>query len=290
MSSERLGPATVALLWLWLAWASPAAAQSDNPAGREDEPVRGDQAFLPRADFHFGWVSLLAADRRFDWQGDIGFDLDIVGRGTSRLRLRGDYQGVLGRERRRYDLNHGNYSFEISGAMAIGNAEIAAISQHVSRHLSDRDNVPAISWNTIGMRVASAWTNEDGLGPRPPRTRVDAEGTTRVDGEIEISRAMQQAYVDYAWISRARVSWRHAIAPAVALTATAAGEVIGVTGEPARDRVCGGRVEAGVRIRGGAAALEAFAGYERRIDAYPIDRFRVRFFTVGVRIATLSGS
>jgi hypothetical protein len=275
---------------LWLAWAAPAAAQPGTAPGREDGPAPVHQGFLPRADFRFGWASLLAADQRFDWQGEIGFDLDIVGRGTSRLRLRGDYQGVLGRERRRYDLNHGNYSFEISGATAIGRAEVAAISQHVSRHLSDRDNVPAISWNTIGVRVASAWTSLDGLGPRLPSTRDDAVGATRVDGEVEISRAMQQAYVDYAWISRARVSWRRAIAPAVALTASATGEVIGVTREVlARDRVCGGRIEGGVRIRGRAAALEAFAGYERRIDAYPTDRFRVRFFTAGIRVTTLSG-
>lgn len=280
------------MLWLGLclARAAPVAAQAGQAPDGEGGPASVDQGFLSRADFRFGWASLLTSDQRFDWQGEIGFDLDIVRRGTTRLRLRGEYQGVLGRERRRYDLNHGNYGFEVSGATAVGRAEVAAISQHVSRHLSDRDNVPAISWNTIGVRVASTWTNLEGLGPEPPSTRDDAVGTTRVDGEIEISRAMQQAYVDYAWISRATVSWRRAIAPAVALTATATGEVIGVKREVlARDRVCGGRVEGGVRIYGGAAALEAFAGYERRIDAYPTDRFRVRFFTVGIRVATLSG-
>jgi hypothetical protein len=40
-------------------------------------------------------------------------------------------------------------------------------------------------------------------------------------------------------------------------------------------------------VNGRAAAVEFFAGYERRIDAYPTDRFRVRMFTFGFRIVSL---
>ena len=251
----------------------------------QDEPA--DPPFLSRQDFSFGWASLIASDRRFDWQGTIGFDLDLYDYGSGRLRLRGDYEAVLGRERRRYDVNQSNYAFEISGTKRFKRAEVAVLSQHESRHVVDRDNPPSISWNTAGVRVQGVWTPDTGLtGARPPAGAV-GERSDRVEGEVEISRAMQQAYVDYSWISRARVSWRRPLTRVVALHSTATGEVIGVKhGIVRNQRVCGGRIEGGVQLRGRAATLEVFGGYERRIDAYPTDRFRVRWFTAGARIVT----
>lgn len=234
-------------------------------------PAQEASPFLPRADFSFGWASVHTSDQRFDWQARIGFDLDLYDYQSGRLRLRGDYEAVLGRERRRYDLNQGNYAFEVSGSKRFKYAEVAVLSQHVSRHVVDRDNPPAISWNTIGARAQSAWTR----------------GADHIRGEVELSRAMQQAYVDYTWISRARVQWRRPLNAVVATHASATGEVVGVQHGVVRDqRVCGGRIEGGVQVRGGAATLEVFGGYERRIDAYPTDRFRVRWFTVGARIVT----
>ena len=37
---------------------------------------------------------------------------------------------------------------------------------------------------------------------------------------------------------------------------------------------------------GKTASLEIFAAYERRIDGFPTDRFRVRFTEVGFRITS----
>jgi hypothetical protein len=270
LSSSAATAAAVGLLLL--ASSAPAAAQ-DPPTDVVRDAMDGGLAspFLSRADFAFGWAGLMTGDRRFDWQATIGFDLDVYDYSSGRLRLRGDYEAVLGRERRRYDLNQGTYAFEISGSRRFKHAEVAVLSQHVSRHVVDRDNPPAISWNTLGGRVQSTW----------------ARRSTRVDGEIELSRAMQQAYVDYAWLSRARLSWRRAVTAAITVHATGTGEVIGVKRGVVRDeRVCGGRIEGGVAIRGGAATLEIFGGYERRIDAYPTDRFRVRWFTAGARVVT----
>jgi hypothetical protein len=108
-----------------------------------------------------------------------------------------------------------------------------------------------------------------------------------VESEVEISRVMQPAYVDHAWISRARVSCRRPLTGVVALHSTATGEVVGVKRGIVRNRrVCDGRIEGGVQLRGHAATLGVFGGYERRIDAYPTDRFRVRWFTAGARIVT----
>ena len=91
--------------------------------------------------------------------------------GSGRLRLRGDYEAVLGRERRPYDLNQGNYAFEISGTKRFTRAEVAVLSQHVSRHLVDRDNPPSISWNTVGVRVQGVWTPDTGLTATRRRRR-----------------------------------------------------------------------------------------------------------------------
>jgi hypothetical protein len=280
LSSEPRAFCVAAILLAALV--APAAAQV--PASSSASSIVPERGFLSRADFTFEWAGLLTSDRRFDWQAQIGFDVDIYDDGSGRLRLRGDYEAVLGRERRRYDLNQGTYSFEVSGSRHVGAAEVALLSQHVSRHVVDRDNRPAISWNTVGARVATSWSRGEGFRPR----RADRRRETHVDGDVEVMHAMQQAYVDYVWISRARLALGHPIAPRVDVLAAATGEVIGTNRAVAdRRRVCGARVEGGLRIRGGAAALEVFATYERRIDAYPTDRFRVRWFAAGFRITTL---
>ena len=78
-----------------------------------------------------------------------------------------------------------------------------------------------------------------------------------------------------------------AVALVVLCSSAARGEVIGVDEETrGKNRVCGGRVEGGLRLRGEAATLEVFIGYERRIDAFPTDRYRVRWTTIGFRVTT----
>jgi hypothetical protein len=267
--------------------AVPAIAQEPSAGQAAASPEDAEPLpILSRADFSFGFGGLHTSDTRFDWQATIGFDLDLYGYASGRLRLRGDYEAFLGRERRHYDLNHGNYAFEISGTRRFKRLELGVLSQHVSRHLVDRDNPPSISWNTIGVRAQSVWTANSGLRASG-RSETDEVRSDRIDGEIEIARAMQQAYVDYSWISRAKVSWWRPLSPIASVKVRATGEVIGVQrGIVRNERVCGGRIEGSLQLRGRAAILEMFGGYERRVDAYPTDRFRVRWFTAGARVVT----
>jgi hypothetical protein len=224
---------------------------------------------LTRFDAYFQFSSLVADDPRFDWEADIGFDLDVADYGRGRVFFRAGYQGILGRERRSYDLNHGNYRFAAGTTLRSGATEIIGLLTHVSRHLVDRENEPSISWNTAGARV---------------RHHLRTGGTT-VDVEVGAGWAMQQAYVDYQWTSDAIVTVRRDAGRGRGLFATAAGGVIGIDHDvSARARICGGRIEGGLRIDGRAADVEIFAGYERRMDAYPTDRFRVRMWVVGFRI------
>ena len=263
---------SVTLTWAWPALAAPQdGLPGIPPAGADGAPI------LPRLDFSFEWASLITSDDRFDWRGQIEFDLDMVDYGSGRASFVGRYEGIIGRERRRYDLNQGNYFFEASGSVRTRAAEVVGLMQHVSRHAVDRENQPAISWNTYGVRAQRSW----GGSPKP------GWAGTRVDGEIEISKTMQLAFVDYRWLSRARATMTRPISPKMSFKFDAIGDVIGVDTETrGRSRVCGGRLEGALRIAGKAASVELFAGYERRIDAYPTDRYRVRWLTAGFRITS----
>jgi hypothetical protein len=251
-----------------LASAAPVRAQAPAPpAAAAATPV-----LLPRAGFSFGWTSLIAVDKRFDWQGRVAADFDIVDYGAGRVQFLAEYEATIGRERRRYDLNQGFYLFETTTSVRRGRVEAQALLQHVSRHLVDREQGPAISWNVVGGRLTHRWSSADARA---------------IESDVEAGRFTQPAFVDYRWMARARVSARAAVHPRVAVIARAAGEVIGVDRRIAdRTRPCGGLIEAGLRIAGRAADVEVFAGYERRVDAFATDRVRVRWFMAGFRVVS----
>jgi hypothetical protein len=274
--TSRLGAAAMLALSLVLAGATTAAAQSSSSAGSSAPvPDASYARLLSRVDVSFSWANLLTTDRRFDWQGQLLFDADLFDYGSGRATFVSRYEGTLGRERRRYDLNQGSYFFEFAGSQRIKSVELMVLGQHVSRHEVDRENQPAVSWNTVGVRLEKAWRGRGTRGWQGSRVKT----------QIEISRPMQQAFVDYRWLSRARATVTRPLSDRTAIVIDATGDVIGVdTATRGRSRVCGGRIEGALRIRGGAGAVELFAGYERRIDAYPTDRFRVRWFMAGFRL------
>jgi hypothetical protein len=256
--------ARAALAGAILLIATAAAAQPQAPASPAP-------AFLPHASFEFQWGALMTNDPRFDWDGLIRFDLDVVEYGHGRATFSGEYEAVLGHERRSYDLNHGNYRFEATGSYRFGRLELALLTVHVSRHLSDREHPGAVSWNLIGVRANRRFA--------PERSTIDTE--------VSFGFAGQQAFVDYDWMSEARVVWRRPITQRWSFVSIGTGLLVGTDEEIAgRPNLCGARIEGGVRVNGRKAALELFAGYERRVDAFPTERFRVRMFTVGFRVVS----
>ena len=240
-------------------------------SGQSPLPAPSTSGFLTNAGFEFQWGALVTTDPRFDWHGVVGFDVDVVDYGVGRATFGGEYEAVLGHERRSYDLNHGNYRFEATGSYRAGKLELALLTVHISRHTADREHPGAVSWNVIGVRANRHFA--------PERSSVDAE--------VSFGFAGQQAFVDYDWISEARVVWRRPINDRWSFVSIGTGLLVGVDEEVAgRPNLCGGRIEGGVRVQGRRAALELFAGYERRVDAFPTDRFRVRMFTAGFRIVS----
>jgi hypothetical protein len=224
---------------------------------------------LTRADVSFQWEKLTSADPRFTWHGRVRVDVDVLDTGRWRLAFVADYDAVVGGERRMFDLNQGTYVLDGTASRRWGATEISLVTRHVSRHLVDRDNVPSISWNVAGARASHRRTF----------------GQTTVRGEIETGRAMQQGFVDYLWTADLRLALEHRFAQRFGWIANGEGGVIGTLKRVAgRPRLCGGRVEGGIRVIGAGATAEAFVAYERRIDAFPTDRFRVRFWSVGFRL------
>jgi hypothetical protein len=46
----------------------------------------------------------------------------------------------------------------------------------------------------------------------------------------------------------------------------------------------GGRIDAGIRLNGRGGVMEIFAGYEKRVDAFPLDRVPQRWGIAGLRL------
>lgn len=263
LDHRRLDVVGYVAVFLLLVCASRATAQVP-PASSGASP-----AFFTRADFSLSWEGLQTSDPRFTWDSHVGVDLDLFAYRAARLNLTADYEAVLGSERRAFEINHENYRIEASGAYVVHSIEVAGVFHHSSRHLSDRANSAVIAWNIAVLRAG----------------RQIAVGKAILNAQLEVGHVLQHTYVDYAWTSGLRLAIRRPLNQRAALFAAGAGGLIGVDPKKAgrTERLCGARLETGVRIRGQTADVEFFASYERRIDAYPIDRVRVRWSGIGFR-------
>jgi hypothetical protein len=246
--------------------AAPAAAQQQMPA-----PASAEPDFFTRYDFHLTAARLSGNDERFSWDTHFGGELDMLDYVVGRASVLVDYEAVLGSEFRPFDPNQGNYNLEASASLRAGKTEFVGFFHHVSRHLSDRAKRFAIAWNTLGVRAL----------------RRASIGASTVDLSIEAGRIAQHSYVDYKWIGQGDVLARFPVNARVGLFAHLSGQIFGV--DPAvadRQRQAGGLAEAGVRLNGRVGAIELFAGYEKRVDADPLDRQPQHWGLAGFRLVS----
>ena len=228
-------------------------------------------SFLPRTEETFLWGAMQTTDPRFHWDGVVTFDADLVDYGRGRTNFSASYEGVIGRERRHFDLNHGNYMLEMSSSLRLQSVEIFGAYHHVSRHLVDRENPGAISWNLLEARALRRFTF----------------ATSTLDTAFRVGQYSRQAFVDYVWMANLSVMFRHFLNRRTGLFAYGWGETRGLDPDVAhRTKLCGVRVDGGLRVDGSRGAVEFFGGYERRMDAFPTDRYRLRFWTIGFRLVT----
>ena len=271
--AQAFTPAVRALFFTFI-FAASAAAQSSQPVV-VSAPAAPD--FLTRYDFHLSIERLMlstptpaAVDDRFAWDSRFGGSIDIADLVVARLGVIIDYQAVMGSEYRPFDPNQGNYTLEGFVSARVGaNTEVAGIFHHVSRHLSDRSKSFAVAYNEVGGRVLHRLTL----------------GTTTVDLDLEGGRPVQHSYVDYTWIGEGQLLIRRPLTEHVSLFAHGSGQAFAVNDALAnRGTQAGGQVEAGVRVTGRAGVLEVFAGYEKRVDADPLDRLSQRWGLAGFRL------
>jgi hypothetical protein len=242
-------------------------------------PAPASPEFLSRYDFQLSIARLIPStptpapkvpDDRFSWDSHFGGSFDFADFVVARLGVLVDYQAVMGSEYRPFDPNQGNYTMEgFVSARVAPDTEVAGIFHHVSRHLSDRPKNFAVAYNEIGARVMKRL----------------AIGTATIDAEVEGGRAVQHSFVDYTWLGEAQLLIRRPINERYALFAHGSGQVFAVNEAlAARGAQAGGRLEGGVRVTGRGGVLEVFAGYEKRVDAYPLDRLSQRWALAGFRL------
>jgi len=225
--------------------------------------------FLSRFDFHLAAAGLSTNDDRFSWDTHWGGDFDLVDYVYGRMSFLADYQAILGRERRLFDPNQGNYTLAVAGSLRLRGTEFTGVLHHVSRHLADRAKEPAVAMNALLVRVMR---------------QVDVRGNTlavRLEGGPVIARA----YVDYRWMTVGEATFRRAVSPHLGVYGRAYTDVYGVHREVYnRPTQSGGRIETGLRIGGKGGALELFGGYERVVDANQLDLLPGRWGFAGFRL------
>src|SRR6185295_13100910 len=239
-------------------------------------PAPARPEFFSRYDFHMNAAGLIQSQTppidRFSWDAHYGGSFDLVDYVGGRAGAFFNYEAVFGSEFRAFDPNQGTYILEGSLSKRIGGAnEIVAFFHHVSRHLSDRAKPVGlpVAWNELGARLLH-------------RKSV---GTATVDVDVEGGRAVAHAYVDYTWMGEAHVLVRRPLNDVAGLFAHGSAQVFFVNPEIAgRGTQTGGVVDAGIRLNGRAGAIELFVGYERRVDADPLDRQPQHWGLAGFRL------
>jgi hypothetical protein len=253
-----------------LAWA-PAVVSAQTPAPDPGAPAAITPGFLTRTGVSIGLAHLTAGDPHFNWAARFHGDIDVADYGRGRINLYGEYDAVFGSERRVFDLNHENYTVDVSATYRAGASEFFGVIHHVSRHLTDRLNTRAIARNSNGAAVQ--------------RTFAGDRNSARV--RIELAHVFQHTYVDYTWTAWLTVAADTRIAPHLVIYGKANGGFQGVDRAIAgRDRLCGARFEGGTHVLGLKGGADLYLAYERRIDAYPLSYQRSRWVEFGFRLGT----
>jgi hypothetical protein len=233
-------------------------------------PATPTPGFLTRYDFYLSTAALSINDPRFAADGHLGADVDLMDYGKGRMTFVADYEVVLGSQLRTFDPNQSIYTLESFFTYRARRTEIAGGFHHVSRHLSDRSKLFGIAWNELGVRVM----------------RPFAMGASTLHAQLDAGRLVQHSFVDYTWMTSLDLRLDHPMTARTSVFAHGSAELIGVNPAKAGRTTPqnGGAVDLGVRLTGRAAAVELFGGYERRIDADPIDRLTLQWLMAGFRL------
>jgi len=213
------------------------------------EAVKG---FLTRYDVHVTGDRVTGdGQSQFKWDPDIGVDMDVFDLERIRGNVFMNVETMIGDERRAIDPNQSAYTFDLSVFTRLPRGEFGTTFHHISRHRSDRQNPGAPSWNMLGFSYGD-------------RIRV---------GEFEIEALgrwlsmIESSEVDYEQEFNGFVRILRSLGERVSLLGEIDGAAVLVDQTMfGRTTQYGGRLEGGIRINGGAGAVELLLGRERRID------------------------
>lgn len=261
------------VVWLCLL-APPCAAQVVGDAPPAPAPTTGVVDVLTRYQFHLNAESIVNGDPRFSWDADFGGEVDLIQYQKGRLTFVGNYEAVLGKELRRFDVQQGNYVLAGSFSRQTKHGEFAGVLQHVSRHLSDRPKLFGVDWNVLGIQ----WND----------VKVVDVGRYRglnLETHVLLGRTVTRSFVDYTWMMSGGGTVRRPINSRLssfgALDLTLVGTV---DPNPRRGVLKGAGLEGGVRVRGRAASVEFFGRVEHRIDAEMLEQRSRSWLLLGFRI------
>jgi hypothetical protein len=201
--------------------------------------------FLPRFDFAISLASLASSDPRFSYDGRATADFDLVDYVKGRTSVFAQYQVVVGNQLRAFDPNQSNYTFEGASSLRLHGTEVAGVFHHLSRHLSDRPNVQSIAFNAVGGRVMRHFNR----------------GKAGFEVRADVEKVIQHAFLDYSWTAQMHAAARRPLNATMSVFGRATFETYGV--DPAiagRSQQNGGRIESGLLINGGRAAVEGVCG------------------------------
>ena len=266
---RRLVSSAVVILLVFL----PGIASAQILGGpRPQTTALRSQGFLTGLRTMFGLQRIGAGGEvAFDWDLDLSIDVDVFDVGFARFSVFGNLETIIGSELRANDPNQTDYTADLSIFSRLPRGELAVTFHHVSRHLVDRGRQDSVSWNMLGIAYGDRFSI----------------GQLEVDAGVRSMGTLRRHNVDYLGQFEAHVNIAHPITPVLSIIAGADAAIIPVKSEKFdRGTRNGGRVEAGMRFRAGAAVIDLFAAWEQRIDASSVNRQTATWAQFGLRLAT----
>ena len=263
----RRGLLLCAVLW----WPAPADGQTlGGVRPRMDAPPAHGVLTAFRTTVDIVRLAGSDADARFNWDVDVGIDVDLFDTGAVRGNLLANLETIVGSQLRDIDPNQNNYTTDVAFFFRLPRGELGAAFHHVSRHLGDRADLGSVSWNMVGVSYGDRFT----------------AGPVRLDAGVRAMGTVESASVDYRAQFEVHAGAELPLTGRLALIAAADSVVVPVDGERfGRSTRNGGRVLGGVRLRTGVGAVDLFGGWEQQIDAGQFTRDTARWFRLGMRLA-----
>jgi len=223
---------------------------------------------MPQSLWTTGFSVLSSGDPRFSYIARVNADIDVVDYVAGRLNFFGSYEGVLGNERRRLDLNHENFVVEASATRRVRSSELSVGFHHVSRHLTDRQFEGVVAWNEALFRAAHG---------------ITARGT-KYWGHVDFSKVLQHSNVDYSWITRVELNLDRPLNARTRIVASGNATLAQIRESAGRFHQFGARGEAGIVFGGSKGGMEIYGAFEHRIDAYPAAHGPVHWWEIGFKL------